>query len=53
MATAAAAAAKGGPKEITFLWEGKDKSGKLVRGEMRAATQTVVSTRCAVKAYSW
>src|SRR6185295_17069430 len=32
MATAAAAR----PKEMTFLWEGKDKAGKLIRGEMRA-----------------
>src|SRR5258706_5786179 len=37
MATAAAAAAaKGAPKEFTFSWEGKDKAGKVVRGEMRA-----------------
>jgi type IV pilus assembly protein PilC len=43
MATAAAAAAKGGPKEITFLWEGKDKAGKMVRGEMRAAGENMVS----------
>jgi type IV pilus assembly protein PilC len=42
MATAAAAAAKGGPKEITFLWEGKDKAGKTVRGEMRAAGKHMV-----------
>src|SRR3954468_10694236 len=35
MATAVATA-KGGPKELTFLWEGKDKAGKAVRGEMRA-----------------
>src|SRR3954467_8452137 len=35
MATAAAAA-KGAPKEFTFSWEGKDKAGKVVRGEMRA-----------------
>lgn len=26
----------------TFVWEGKDKSGKIVRGEMRAASATVV-----------
>ena len=32
MATAAA----GKVKEITFTWEGKDKSGKTVKGEMRA-----------------
>ena len=31
-------------KEATFSWEGKDKSGKVTRGEMRAATETVVST---------
>ena len=43
MATAAAAAAgKGGPKEFTFLWEGKDKAGKTVRGEMRAAGENMV-----------
>ncbi len=34
---ATAAAAKGGPKEFTFVWEGKNKAGKTVRGEMRAA----------------
>jgi type IV pilus assembly protein PilC len=39
---ATAAAAKGGPKEITFVWEGKDKSGKTVRGEMRAAGENMV-----------
>jgi type IV pilus assembly protein PilC len=43
MATAAAAAAKGGPKEFTFLWEGKDKSGKSVRGEIRAAGENMVN----------
>jgi type IV pilus assembly protein PilC len=42
MATAAAAA-KGGPKEFTFLWEGKDKSGKSVRGEIRAAGENMVN----------
>ena len=30
--------------DAIFAWEGKDKSGKLVRGEMRAMTETVVST---------
>ena len=38
----ATAVAKGGPKEITFLWEGKDKAGKSVRGEMRAAGENMV-----------
>ena len=42
MATAAAAA-KGGAKEFTFLWEGKDKAGKTVRGEMRAAGENMVN----------
>ncbi len=41
MATAAAAA-KGGPKEVTFVWEGKDKAGKTVRGEMRSAGENMV-----------
>ena len=35
---------KSGPKESVFAWEGKDKAGKAVRGEMRAMTETVVST---------
>lgn len=29
-------------KEILFTWEGKDKSGKVVRGEVRAQTENVV-----------
>jgi type IV pilus assembly protein PilC len=40
MATATAAK---GPKEVTFSWEGKDKAGKLVRGEMRAGGEAVVN----------
>lgn len=28
-------------KEDLFAWEGKDKNGKIVRGELRAPTQTV------------
>jgi type IV pilus assembly protein PilC len=39
---ATAAAAKGGAKEITFSWEGKDKAGKTVRGDMRAAGENMV-----------
>jgi type IV pilus assembly protein PilC len=31
-------------QQSTFAWEGKDKSGKLIRGEMRAASETVVRT---------
>ena len=44
MATAAAAsAAVKGPKEFTFAWEGKDKGGKVVRGEIRAVSETAVN----------
>ena len=37
MATAAAK----GPKEINWAWEGKDKQGKTVRGELRASGDAV------------
>jgi type IV pilus assembly protein PilC len=40
MATVAAAK---GPKELTFLWEGKDKAGKIVRGEIRAQGEALVN----------
>ena len=30
-------------KELTFEWEGKDKNGKVVRGEMRAGGEAMVS----------
>jgi len=30
-------------KEYTYSWEGRDKSGKLVKGEMRAAGQALLS----------
>jgi type IV pilus assembly protein PilC len=40
MATAAAAKSI---RELTFEWEGKDKNGKIVRGEMRAGGEAVVS----------
>src|SRR5437660_10555480 len=44
MATAAAAtAAPKGPKEFAFAWEGKDKAGKTVRGELRAVSETAVN----------
>ena len=39
MATATAAKTL---KEIVFEWEGKDKNGKVVRGEMRAAGEAVL-----------
>jgi type IV pilus assembly protein PilC len=31
-------------KEITYLWEGKDKKGKITKGEMKAASETLVSS---------
>lgn len=44
MATAASAArAKSAAKEQIFEWEGKDKNGKLVRGEIRAGGEAVVN----------
>jgi type IV pilus assembly protein PilC len=43
MATAAASAARLKVKELHFQWEGKDKSGKVVRGEMRAPGNAVVN----------
>jgi type IV pilus assembly protein PilC len=30
-------------KEIIFSWEGKDKAGKQVRGELRAGSESIVS----------
>ena len=40
MATAAAAK---NLKEVVFEWEGKDKNGKVIRGEMRAGGEAMVS----------
>jgi type IV pilus assembly protein PilC len=39
----ATAAATKGPKDATFTWEGKDKGGKIIRGEMRAGGEAVVN----------
>lgn len=41
MATAAIAAKSS--KDIVFEWEGKDRNGKVVRGEMRAGGEAVVN----------
>ena len=41
MATAAGKSSQ--VKEIIFAWEGKDKSGKHVKGELRAGSETIVS----------
>lgn len=35
---------KSATKEAVFHWQGKDKSGKIVRGEMRAGSETVVQS---------
>ena len=42
-ATATAGAANRRIKDIVFEWEGKDKNGKPVRGEMRAGGEAMVS----------
>src|SRR3954462_3585326 len=43
MATAAAASIAKGPKEFVFAWEGKDKAGKTIRGELRAVSEDAVN----------
>lgn len=42
MATTSQKAKATAVKEATFQWEGKNKDGKAVRGEMRAASESVV-----------
>jgi len=42
MATAAAARGAG-PKEFNFLWEGRDKGGKVIRGELRSVSEAAVN----------
>ena len=44
MATASKPAKRGQEvKEFTFLWVGKNKAGKTVRGEQRATSEAVVN----------
>src|SRR5262245_61678963 len=43
MATAAAAARKPDVKEFNFTWVGKDKTNKVVRGEMKATGEAQVN----------
>ena len=43
MATATAAATSKQIKEFVFEWEGRDRNGKPVRGEMRAGGEAMVS----------
>ena len=40
---ATAAAGKDKVKDFTFSWEGKDKQGKTVKGELRAQGEAVVN----------
>ncbi len=44
MATATAGARKQEIKEFNYAWEGRDKQGKLVKGDMRATGESVVKT---------
>ena len=41
---ATAVASRRDVKEFTFLWEGIDRNNRNMRGEMRAASETVVTT---------
>ncbi len=41
---AATATANKKAKEVSYSWEGKDKSGKIIKGEMRAVGTVVVSS---------
>ncbi|HZW20060.1 type II secretion system F family protein [Noviherbaspirillum sp.] len=43
MATASKSAANAAVKEVIYAWEGKDKSGKIVKGELRAGSETIVN----------
>ncbi|MCK6407499.1 MAG: type II secretion system F family protein [Rhodocyclaceae bacterium] len=43
MATAKPARKPAATKEFTFLWEGKNKDGKDLRGELRAPSESVVN----------
>lgn len=46
MATSASSRSTAGasaPKEIVYAWEGKDKSGRTVRGELRAGGEAIVN----------
>ena len=42
MATSSRAARATGPKEDLYIWEGKDKTGKVIRGEIRATGDAMV-----------
>ena len=44
MATATTASQRRDVKEYSFIWEGVDRNNRQVRGESRAASETVVTT---------
>jgi type IV pilus assembly protein PilC len=44
MATATASAARREVKEYTFSWEGRDRAGKILKGDMRASGEAVVQS---------
>ncbi|MEO5742394.1 MAG: type II secretion system F family protein [Vicinamibacterales bacterium] len=44
MATATSTAQRRDVKEYTYLWEGVDRNNRQVRGESKAASETVVTT---------
>jgi type IV pilus assembly protein PilC len=44
MATATATTTRREVKEYTFSWEGRDRGGKVVRGDMRASGEAVVQS---------
>ena len=41
---AATALARNPVREFTFAWEGRDRAGKTIRGEMRAGGEAVVNS---------
>lgn len=43
MATGAIARPRDAVREAVFLWEGRDKTGRIVKGEMRAGGESVVA----------
>jgi len=45
MATAAAAVRSNEVKEVIYLWEGRDKTGKTIKGEFRASGEAVVASK--------
>ena len=43
MATGALAKPREASRDAMFVWEGRDKTGKVVKGEMRAGGESVVA----------